>query len=186
MDHYIDIQVLATLEFSDSILLNNVFDQLHKALVQSNSNEIGISFPLFQKTLGSLLRLHGHKAALGQLMSLTWTRGLVDYVSISDILQVPENARHRSVKRIQAKNSSERLIRRSVKKGWLTEEEARHKFMDRTDNSLSQPYLRAKSGSTGQMFRLFIEHGPIVTTPKLGTFNSYGLSSDATIPWFEP
>jgi CRISPR-associated endonuclease Csy4 len=39
------------------------------------------------------------------------------------------------------------------------------------------------SQSTGQPFRLFLDHRPC-DTASAGPFNTYGLSTTATIPWF--
>jgi CRISPR-associated endonuclease Csy4 len=43
--------------------------------------------------------------------------------------------------------------------------------------------LNVGSQSTGHRFRLFAEHKP-APFPVVGTFNAYGLSSTATVPWF--
>ena len=71
-----------------------------------------------------------------------------------------------------------------MQKGWVTREEANLKIADEREKTLSLPYLRIKSQSTQQLFRLFIEHGPVVKKPITGKFSTYGLSSVATIPWF--
>lgn len=184
MNHYVDIRVLPSPDFSVSILMNELFSRLHKALVAFGQGEVGVSFPNVNKTLGELLRLHGPQLSLQRLMATSWINGFIDYVTVSGISPIPANVSYRIVRRIQVKSSSERLMRRSVRKGWLTEEEAALKISNRCEKSLSLPYLRVKSQSTEQAFRLFIEHGPIVPNPVIGVFSAYGLSSNATIPWF--
>jgi len=186
VNYYINIQVLPSPEFSDTILMNELFNHLHKALVALGHGEIGVSFPDMNKTLGGLLRVHGYLSSLQRLMTKPWMGGLNDYIAVSEITIVPEGVSYRIVKRIQTKNSSERLIRRSVRKGWLTKEEATLKISDKGEKKLSLPYLRIKSHSTGKIFCLFVEHGPILSTPmsSTDTFTAYGLSPNKTIPWF--
>jgi CRISPR-associated endonuclease Csy4 len=184
VNYYIDIRILPNPDFSDSILMNELFSRLHKALVSFGQGEVGVSFPKVNKTLGGHLRLHGHQSSLQRLMAAPWIGELKDYVVASDIASIPESVSYRIVKRAQAKSSSERLRRRSVRKGWLTKEEADLKIVDSTEKTLELPFLKVRSHSTGQLFRLFIEHGPIINTPVAELFSAYGLSPTATIPWF--
>lgn len=184
MNDYVDIRVLPDPDFSDSLMMNDLFSRLHKALVAFGQGEVGVSFPKVNITLGDYLRLHGHNSSLQRLMATHWIGRLEDYVVVSAITSIPKSVSYRVVKRVQAKSSSERLKRRSVKKGWLTQEEADLKISENTEKTLSLPYLKIRSHSTGQPFRLFIEHCPIVNTHVPGAFSAYGLSSTATIPWF--
>lgn len=185
MDYYIEIRVVPDPEFSDSVLLNALFAKLHRALVQTGHGGVGVSFPHVQpKSLGDAIRLHGNQDVLQRLMEVGWLKGLTDYTSASGIRTVPDTCRHRVVRRVQAKSSPERLYRRSVRKGWLTAEEATAKINAGKDHHLKLPYLQLKSSSTGQMFRLFIQHGEISNIPVAGTFSAYALSDGATIPWF--
>ncbi|MCL1552323.1 type I-F CRISPR-associated endoribonuclease Cas6/Csy4, partial [Xanthomonas nasturtii] len=56
---------------------------------------------------------------------------------------------------------------------------------DAVAEQLSLPFVVLGSCSTGQAsFPLFIRHGPLLSEPKNGSFNSYGLSQEATVPWF--
>lgn len=184
MNFYIDIRLLSVPEIPDCILMNQLVSCLHNRLVVSGEGDIGISFPEVHKTLGRILRLHGKEDSLFELMATPWTSGVKDYFTISSIACIPENVRYRVVKRVQVKSNRERLIRRSVKKGWLTEEEAHLRYGQMEEKSLSLPYLRLKSQSTGQSFLLFVDHGPLLQASIIGKFTSYGLSSHATIPWF--
>ena len=184
MDYYIDIQVLPGSEFPDSIIINKLFSNLHKRLVDCGYGEIGVSFPKVNKTLGSILRLHGLQASLQRLMNKNWVESLMDYITVSEMIKVPTDVRYRIVKRVQSKSSTERLLRRSVRKGWITEEEAVLRAENKIDKKLSLPYVSLKSHSTGQMFNVFIEHGSILINPVEGVFSAYGLSTVATIPWF--
>ena len=184
MDHYLDIRLLPDPEFKETVLMNAFFGKLHRALVQAGQGEVGISFPRAGKNLGDTLRLHGNRNALLRLMELEWLKGLKDYSDVSSIQPVPDNCQYRVVKRVQSKSSVERLYRRSVKKGWMTPDEAKKKVADHKSQLLKQPYVQVKSNSSGQVFRLFVHQGKFVDAPREGTFSAYGLSGDATVPWF--
>lgn len=184
MDHYLDIRVLPDPEFTTTVLLEALFAKLHRALGSVGQGRIGVSFPSAGKTLGDRLRLHGPLAELTAFESLPWRKGLLDYTECSEIQPVPSYAKYRIVRRVQPKSSAERLRRRSVRKGWLTEEEARMRISDSVEERSALPYIRLKSLSSEQTFLLFIEQGKICDNAAEGVFSAYGLSATATIPWF--
>lgn len=183
MNYYIDIKVLADPEFEATTLLNALFAKLHRALASHGQGEIGISFPMADKSLGEHIRLHGTQAALMRLEQAEWLKGLRDYTDVSPSLAVPAVTQHRVIKRVQAKSNVERVIRRALKRGLSSAEaDVRRENMKR--RTLANPYLQIKSLSTGQEFRLFIDQGQLVTEPVAGAFSAYGLSDKATVPWF--
>lgn len=184
MDHYLDIKVLPDPEFAANTLMNALFSKLHRALAHAAKGQIGVSFPLAEQTLGPLLRLHGSPAALLVLMEQNWLKGLRDYTSASEILPVPAGVKHRTVQRVQVKSSAERLRRRSVSKGWLTESEAAERIPLSHEKRSKLPYLQLKSNSTGQAFYLFIQQGALLEEAVSGIFSDYGLSATATTPYF--
>jgi len=184
MEHYIDIKVLPDPEFSPSVLMNALFAKLHRALVEAGHGEVGVSFPQAQKTLGDSIRLHGNQDALQRLIAVGWLKGLTDYTSVTAITAVPDICRYRVVKRVQAKSSVERMYRRSVRKGWLSTEEAEARMNASKEQQLKLPFVQLKSHSSGQAFRLFIQQGKLLDSPGPGKFSAYGLSDAATIPWF--
>lgn len=184
MKYYIDIKVLPDPEFSTSVLMNALFAKLHRAMIETGHGEVGISFPQAQKTLGDSIRLHGSQGALQRLMETNWLKGLTDYTCITAITTAPDNCRYRVVERVQAKSSVERMYRRSVKNGRLTAEEAEMKMFAGKEEHLKLPFVQIKSQSTGQAFRLFIRQGKLLDAPAEGGFSAYGLSGEATIPWF--
>jgi CRISPR-associated endonuclease Csy4 len=184
VDHYVEIRLLPDPEFQETMLMSALFAKLHRALAADRQGDVGISFPQAQKTLGDTIRLHGSSSNLERIMNLNWIKGLTDHANVSPILAVPAPCRYRNVKRVQAKSSVERLYRRSVKKGWLTEEEAEMKVAESKEQYLKQPFVQIKSSSTGQMFRLFIQQSKLSDVPREGKFTAYGLSDQATIPWF--
>lgn len=184
MNYYLDIQMRPSLEFSEHVLMDEVYFRLHKVMGKFGEGKVGVSFPKVNKTLGACLRLHADKSILEKMMSTSWAHGIEDHIIISSLNPIPEAVSYRIVKRIQIKSSTERVLRRSVRKGWITAEEADLRLANSCDKSSSLPFLNLKSMSTGQKFPLFIEHGPILKSPEAGEFSSYGLSSNATIPWF--
>lgn len=183
MDSYLDIHVLPDPEFSEEMLMAALFAKLHRALA-ARQGDIGVSFPQHAQKPGPLLRLHGTQAALGELEASGWRAGLADYCRTGDIAPVPAGSQWRTVSRVQVKSSPQRLFNRSVRKGWLTQEQATARLAETAPQYCTLPYLNLKSLSSGQHFRLFIHHGELVPAAVAGRFSSYGLSSQATVPWF--
>ncbi|HDS9359919.1 TPA: type I-F CRISPR-associated endoribonuclease Cas6/Csy4 [Enterobacter cancerogenus] len=184
MDHYLEIRVLPDPEFSEEVLMAALFAKLHRALGARGKGDIGVSFPLHGVKPGACLRLHGSEQALRELDATSWRKGLSDYCRSTDVLAVPHVQCWRSVSRVQVKSSPQRLLRRSVKKGWLSEAEAQARALTMDAQHTDLPWLNMRSLSTGQPFRLFIRHGGALSEPVEGTFSSYGLSATATVPWF--
>ena len=187
MDRYIDIRLLPDPEFSAPILMNALFAKLHRGLVDHGQGEVGVSFPDIQehsRDLGVRLRLHGSESALVRLMSIGWLQGMRDHIELRDIAQVPADAMHRPVRRVQAKSNPERLRRRLMYRKGISHDEAAQTIPNSASERLALPYVTLTSNSTRQQFRLFIKHGPLVYTPVHGCFTHYGLSSTTTIPWF--
>ncbi|MBM5575629.1 type I-F CRISPR-associated endoribonuclease Cas6/Csy4 [Deefgea sp. CFH1-16] len=186
MDHYVDIKVVtdSDLELGVGDLLNALFAKLHRALVDVGQGRIGVSFPLAKQSLGSLLRLHGSQAALTQLMAESWLKGLRDYTEVSAILLVPTTDQYRVVQRVQVKSNPERLYRRSVRNGKLTEPQAQERLDQARAVQSQLPFIQMKSNSNAQAFRLFIQQGAVQSAPIIGTFSNYGLSPTTTIPVF--
>ncbi|PWF23784.1 type I-F CRISPR-associated endoribonuclease Cas6/Csy4 [Corticimicrobacter populi] len=187
MDHYIDLRVRSDPEFPVPQLLNALFAKLHRALVALKADDIGVSFPGHKSKgagLGHTLRLHGHQARLQHLMQENWLTGMADHIDAAGILPIPAGVQHRIVQRVQVHSSAERIRRRQMKRHGLTAEEARQRIPDTVEQRLDLPWLTLRSQSTGQHFRLFVEHLPCQTTAVSGSFNAYGLSNVATVPWF--
>lgn len=183
MKFYCDIKVLPDPEASEPVLISNLMAKLHRALVELKEVNIGVSFPNVGKTLGDTLRLHGDEAHLKQLFDLNWLKGLRDYCTQTLTLMVPEECQYRCVKRKQAK-SADNKRKRSIAKGWLSAEEAILKIGNEQQTLLILPFVQLKSSSTGQVMKLFIEHGSLQDKEVAGQFTRYGLSSLATVPWF--
>lgn len=188
MDHYVDVRLLPDPEFSAPLLLSTVFGRLHRSLSAHDSRdrgEVGVSFPEVSRLhLGSVLRLHGSESVLKTLLADGWLAGLRDYSAVSPPCAVPSQVSHRTVRRVQAKSSAERLRRRLMKRHGLGAAEALQRIPNSLEQHLEHPSLQLRSASTGQHFRLFIAHGPLLPVASQGQFSSYGLSNGATVPWF--
>lgn len=66
----------------------------------------------------------------------------------------------------------------------ISEEAARQCLSVAAERKISLPFVQVNSRSSGQRFALFIEHGGPLDEPTVGRFNHYGLSREATVPWF--
>lgn len=184
MDYYLDIQIEPDLEITAPALLNNLFAKFHRVMAQTCKGQVAVSFPKYDRVLGDVLRLHGSKPAIELLMEQPWLKGLRDYIQVGDVLPVPSDLiGYRTVSRVQ-KKSSQNLRKRSIAKGWLTEEEARHKIPDTKQSPLDLPYLQLQSLSNKNVLRIYVKHGVITQQAVSGEYSSYGFSSQATIPWF--
>ncbi len=189
MDAYIELQLLPDPEFPARMLMNTLFAKLHRGLVSYGAGDIGVSFPEHGNTgLGTRLRLHGSASALASLQAQNWLQGMRDHCQIGAISQAPTTAPQRLVRRVQAKSSPERvqcrLLKRRLARGDTPEVASAALAHVPAQKLLKLPYLVLNSHSTGQQFRLFIEHGPLQPQAQSGPFSAYGLSHSATVPWF--
>lgn len=185
--HYLDLTVLPDAETGVAALLGALYDRLHRALAQQQRSDIGISFPQYSvipRNLGDTLRLHGSETALHSLMSTDWQGGVRDHLRHTGIARVPDHASHRVVGRRQFQSNVERLRRRRMKRKGESAEQAARAIPDSAADKPHLPYIHLRSHSTGQTYCLFIELGPLQSTPTQGAFNTYGLSRQASIPWF--
>ena len=186
MDHYVDIDVRPDPEFAAHQLMSALYAKLHRALAAQARTRIGVSFPGVDSQaphLGTRLSLHGDLAALSALLQSDWLAGMRDHVMLTPPMPVPPAAQNRIVKRVQVKSSPERLRRRLMRRHGFDEQEARQRIPDESARLAHLPFVQLRSTSTGQTFRLFIDHGPIQSALP-GDFTAYGLSQGATIPWF--
>ena len=185
--HYIDLKVIPGPEIGTAHLLGALYDRLHLALVQHRLETVGVSFPgyhLNPRTLGDTLRLHGDATTLQQLHATDWLGGVRDHVRASGITAAPAHAAHRTVQRKQFKTSAERLRRRRMRRKGETEEQARAAIPSSIERHPDLPYVHLHSRSTRQPYCMFIALGTPQDAPRPGRFNSHGLSSEATVPWF--
>jgi CRISPR-associated endonuclease Csy4 len=187
MDYYIDIRLRPDPEFGASLLLGALFNKLHRALVELESNHIGISFPAHAtrpRTMGDHVRIHGREDALLGLMDMNWLTGMRDHVSVSAVSVVPDLHQYCVVRRVQPKSNADRIRRRYMKRHQVSAEQAQETIPETVVRPIELPYVSIRSQSTAQLFCLFIEHLAPQEKPVEGNFSSYGLSATATVPWF--
>ncbi|WP_456981330.1 type I-F CRISPR-associated endoribonuclease Cas6/Csy4 [Luteimonas sp. A478] len=190
MGHYLDIRLRPDPELAPPHILSALYARFHRALVELGSQDIGVSFPAHddrRPTLGNHVRVHGVELSLQALMATPWLRGIEDHLEVAGIAVVPDGARHRVVSRVQPSSSPARMRRRAMRRHGLDMDAAERRIPDSAAERLCLPFVQLGSRSTGQArFPLFIRHGPVAEQPIPGTFSSYGLSGDATVPWFGP
>ncbi len=186
LSHYLEISIQPDPEFSVQMLMNALLSKLHRTLVSQPEVEIAISFPGYSpapRSLGDRLRLHGSADALDRLGD-GWLRGMADHINRSGIEPVPPTSGYCTVRRRQFKTSAERLRRRRMKRHGESYEQAAALIPDTVERKSELPFATLRSTSSGQQFQLFIEQSDTTTEPMAGTFNRYGLSQQATVPWF--
>ncbi|MBT2785775.1 MULTISPECIES: type I-F CRISPR-associated endoribonuclease Cas6/Csy4 [unclassified Halomonas] len=189
MDHYIDIRLRPDPDFAPAMLMGALYNKLHRALFDLQAEDVGISFPCYKhgvraRTLGNHFRLHGTQTRLQQLMSADWLTGMRDHAQASEVLAVPAGAQHINVARKQFNTGSPSRAKRYAKRHDISEEEAQQIYAKLAERRIELPFVQINSRSTQQRFSLFIEHGKPAASATEGTFSHYGLSPNATVPWF--
>ena len=188
MDYYIDIELFAKKELRENILLNQLYTEFHKRLFDLNLSTIGVSFPKFYKKLGDVFRIHGDKKDLELLQSQEWIIKYEKNYHVSKIMPIPKGTRYRNISRIQ-QNMSQSKLRRLIKraeegKGGIDKKDIKKYKIKMLQGGLDNPFVELISESSGERHRRFIEFGEIKTSPTKGSFDTFGLSKTATVPWF--
>lgn len=183
MDHYIDITLKPDAEMRENFLLNMVYAKLHKALFDLTCTVIGVSFPDYQVMLGRRIRLHGALAELEKLQSLNWLTAFSEYCSASSAQKVPQKVQYRVIGRKQS-NMTQAKLNRLIKRGSIEPEQVREYKAKMFTKGLDNPYVELKSTSNGELHRRYFEFGELQSEPVTGAFDHFGLSKQATVPWF--
>jgi len=188
MNYYIELTLLPSAEIELHFLWEKVYQQLHLALVESGKGQVAISFPDYdyeRRYLGAKVRLlSSSKAVLESVQVEQWLSRLLDYVHIMRIRPVPDVIEHRVFRRVQTKSSVERLARRYAKHKGISEAEAQKHFKGRKIVCSSAPFVRIKSLSSRESYRLMIAAESLKQPQEEGQFSSYGLSSKRSVPHF--
>lgn len=212
MNYYQDIILLPDADISLGFLWQNVFQQVHIALVEhkvdTNKSTVAVGFPdyrLAQSPLGCKLRLFAkEQAPLDKLAIRQWLERLEDYVHIEGIKTVPRDVTYVSFVRKQVK-SPERIERDMQQKATLWANQSGKPLAEcLAELEKSKPaaqchlpfiYLHSqqtkrRSPEKSSKFPLFIEMHK-QSTALNGHFNCYGLSTKsnelsglATVPHF--
>ncbi|WP_323012455.1 type I-F CRISPR-associated endoribonuclease Cas6/Csy4 [Castellaniella sp.] len=185
--HYVDIELLPDPEFSQTHLLSALYSKLHRALATLSAQGVGVSFPNYSmqpRSLGQIMRLHGSLAELNVLLGTDWLRGMRDHVALGAVSVVPSGIEHRRLLRRQFKTNADRLRRRRMQRKGETYQQAAQAIPDSVEQQPRLPYVQMRSSSTGRVFCLFLDLSEPEKQASGGVFNAYGLSQEATVPWF--
>jgi len=192
MKYYLDITLLPDADVNLGFLWQKVYQQVHLALVENktinNSSMVAVSFPNNADKsfpLGNKLRfLATNEVQLQELDITKWLSRLSDYVHISSMKAVPDTvSKFVCFSRKHVKSSNERLARRRAKRHSETLTQALAYYANFEEKSSELPFVHLQSLSKKETFKLFIEK-QYVDKAVVGSFNCYGLSKTATVPWF--
>ncbi|MCU7833723.1 MAG: type I-F CRISPR-associated endoribonuclease Cas6/Csy4 [gamma proteobacterium symbiont of Taylorina sp.] len=183
MNYYFDIIFQPDEEVPVYFIRNKAYNKLHKTLYDLDVNDIGVSFPKVKIKLGNMIRIHSTKNSLSKLQNTNWLGGLSGYCKITEIQPIPDNVKYRTVSRKQA-NMTAAKLRRLIKRGSISEEEAKKYRARMFSQGLDNPYLELDSTSNGHKHRRYIEFGGYQESPVTGEFDQFGLSKTTTVPWF--
>lgn len=189
MDHYLDLRLRPDPDFPEAMLMGALYSKLHRALFDLGADDIGISLPdhktgVRARTPGDRLRLHAGRERLEQLMAMSWLTGMRDHVQLDAVQPVPTEVSYRIVRRRQFNTGSLSRAKRYAKRHDIEVDDAQRLMEKPAERQIALPFVQVSSRSSGQRFALFIEHGKAQSQPAHGSFNHYGLSPDATVPWF--
>ncbi|PCE69315.1 type I-F CRISPR-associated endoribonuclease Cas6/Csy4 [Salinivibrio sp. YCSC6] len=212
MNYYQEITLLPDADIAVGFLWQNVFQQVHIALVEhkvaSNQSLVAVGFPDYRQAkfpLGSKLRLFAKEQTTLETLDIhRWLTRLEDYVHIKGIKPVPNDVTYVSFVRKQVK-SPERIERDMQQKAALWAAKSGKPLVEcLADLQQSKPtvlctlpfiYLHSqqtkqRSPEKNSKFPLFIEMQQ-QSTSQDGSFDCYGLSSKAngqsilaTVPHF--
>ena len=192
MKFYLEITLLTDPDISLGFLWEKVFRQIHLAIVEqldeNGHSKTGVSFPEYnykKKQIGKKLRLLAdNKEILENLHIVQWLSNMGEYLHTTSIRSVPSKiSGYAFYKRHRVKSSLERLVRRKIKRGKITEEEARKQLGDFKEKRSNAPFINIKSLGTDQRFKLFIIKEE--TDSLIGkTFGSYGFGLNSSVPEF--
>ncbi|MCF6202824.1 MAG: type I-F CRISPR-associated endoribonuclease Cas6/Csy4 [Methylococcaceae bacterium] len=193
MDYFVGIKIKPDAEMRENLLLNKVYSKLHKALHSLNSTSIGVSFPAHKIKLGDIIRLHSTDENLTELQNTNWLGGLSGYCDVSEILAVPDQVKgYRVISRKQSTMNLRKLEKRvqyQKEQGVLKTQDEIKAYEKQYKakmyaSGLDNPYLELESSSNGHKHRRYIQFGAIGEQAVKGTFDTFGLSKTATVPWF--
>jgi CRISPR-associated endonuclease Csy4 len=192
MNYYLEITLLPDAEIPLYFLWERVYQQLHLAFVASKEKKdispIGISFPNYDSAkhqLGQKLRLFAETdVLLERFNAREWLINLSDYVHLTSIKPIPEKIeKYACFYRIHTKSDFNRAKRRA-KLANISFEQALEFFTGRNETGLiNAPYIRLKSQTSGERFRLFIGYAEQTEKHYTG-FSCYGLSRQSRVPIF--
>jgi len=79
---------------------------------------------------------------------------------------------------------TEAKLRRLIQRGSISKDQVKAYKVAMFQKGLDNPYLELESSSNGQKYRRYIEFGELKNRPEIGEYDHFGLSKEATVPWF--
>lgn len=188
LTHYLELKAIPQIEMPQPTVINHLMQLLHNLLPAYNG-KIGLSFPAYGQlnTLGGIIRLLGSEMNINKIHTqITQSHHFVDYTLITPIQQIPQDIKsYVRFKRIRKKGKSD--LRRAEKRLKLQEKwtiSIGQAMIEKWGGELlTLPHIHLISGSTKQSFTLWIKQQRF-NNPIEGLFNAYGLSQNATVPFF--
>jgi len=200
---YQEITLLPSDEIPCNFLWEKVFQQVHLALVETKTcssglgngssqvgdySEYGLSFPKYDQQLNALgckLRVFAdNESKLASLDLQRWLDRLLDYCRLSAMDTVPQGFGHARFSRRQLIGNIKKLARRRAKRKQESYEQALEYYQGLKPKCTRLPYIHVNSLSGQRRFPLFIGFD-MAEEYQEGKFSCYGLSSTATVPWFD-
>ncbi|KZN29812.1 hypothetical protein N474_16530 [Pseudoalteromonas luteoviolacea CPMOR-2] len=198
MNYYQEITLLPDAEIPLGFIWQNVFQQVHIALVENkvgpHQSEIAVGFPEYGQNgfpLGSKLRLFAkNQAQLEKLNINKWLTRLEDYSHVKAIKSVPKEATWVSFSRQHIK-SPERIEREMQKKAELWSAKSGKSLEEcllaleksKPDIHSKLPFIylhsqqtKARKPDKNSKFPMFIKKQEVDTLYQ-GLFDCYGLNS---------
>ncbi len=175
------------------VLMGYVMEKLHQLFVQikdhSGKIPIGISFPEYDasnKSLGTLVRIHGDEEKLKYIDARKAMQSLQDYVHVSAFRGVPESRLkgHVAYARIRHDHGKDKLIRRSMRRHNLSFEAAEKAYSSYQQRHFPEyPFVLMSSKSTGhEKYPLYFKR---IFLNNLGTsFNTFGINPESGVEHF--
>lgn len=191
MNYYIEITLRPTVDIGPYFILEKVFGQIHKELVnkqQDGKVPVGLSFPQYDlenHLLGQKVRLlAAGKEILAKMEITPSLRHLQEYVHVTGIRTIPDRKlSYANYTRIQPKSSNARLARRKAKRQGIPLAQAEQILNQYAEQRVKTPFVNIRSQSTQHRFRLFILKRHANVSVNDG-FSCYGLSATSTVPEF--
>ncbi len=198
MRNYIEITLLPDVDITLNFLWEKVYQQLHLALVEIQDSDktvpVGVAFPEYRCNteeniyqLGSKVRLFSPTSETLEAVNINqWLSRLTDYVHVSSIRDVSEkNQSYAIFRRSQPKNNSHKMARRKAKREGISVDQALAYFKGRKEQYSLAPFVRIKSLSSNNQYRLIILQEEANKNHGKGVFSTYGLSKNgSTVPSF--
>lgn len=183
MKFYQEITLLPGAEISAGFLWQKLYQPLHMLMVeskhQSAENWVSVSFPQYsEKSLGHKLRVFARSEnVLNNWQLKKVFRKFEDYMHITNIRSVPEQAGLVIFKRYQSSQGSLSHAKRAAKRHDMDVDEAYQLLNQKETKKL--PFIQLKSLSTNQnVMRIKIQRQRVEENKECQlVFNAYGLKN---------